>query len=106
MNQTITLQLNNQIVQALQHLAQEKNLSLSEAALYSLHQSFNLPIPKKPEQTKIGNALDHFMGACTKEDVPISQQIQKFAGLWTEAEAQAFRDSLTYFDSIDEDFWQ
>lgn len=68
MNQTITLQLNNQIAQALQHLAQEKNLSLSEAALYSLHQSFNLPIPKEPEQKKIGNALDHFMGVWTKEE--------------------------------------
>ncbi len=72
--------------QHLHKLAQEEGLSLNKAALLLLRRGAGLDSPKH-STNKVGNTLDHLIGA------------------WSQEEEETFLQTLAPLDQIDKTFW-
>ena len=71
----------------IEQLAEREHLSLNQAVLKLLRRSVGL-------------------GPDSSEKIPIGEDIDRFAGTWTAAEAQEFDEAIEVFERIDEEFWK
>lgn len=75
-----------ELVRRLQMLAEREGLSLNQAALKLMRRGAGLE--PTTGSFEIGNA------------------IEKYSGVWSEAEAREFREATRDFDRIDPDMWR
>ena len=85
MNQLTLRGMDSQLETRLQALAREKNISLNKAALLLMRQGAGLDL-EYPANT-VGNSLDALIGS------------------WTAEDEQAFEETQSIFETIDEDLW-
>lgn len=80
-----------QLEKRLRGLAESRQISLNRAAILLMRRGAGLAEPSTPapgaSATRVGNALDRFMG------------------VWTAEEAAEFMSSIEWLDQIDPDLW-
>ena len=71
----------------IEDLAKREHLSLNQAVLKLLRRSVGL-------------------GPDSGENIPIGEDIDRFVGTWSDAEAREFERAVEVFERIDEEFWE